>query len=479
MRSGQKVVGLLLVVMLVVGSLVVGPVPVARGLTSGYMIKGNISVYDTGLLMAWLVIYSDLDIRSATSGSVSSSLGSEPYTDTGMSGSLYWVRFGYQMVGVAGTLPISGSFSWNITTAFGTGVGSDTRTYNPGMGGGSLWLVGDGDAGPMFEGWGGLPLSVSIAGPSSVVAGVGGDWSASASGGTAPYTYGWAYGAIGPFFTYPYAGSTLAHDFAVGSWVIGVRVTDSLGATAFDDLEVESSTDVVGYRVELARSGTYGQYITAIVYDGAGVVSPIAHTVGTECGLFDVNGSFGWYANAAEASWINLYWRWTLTVVVGGAASPPPAGFWFRTSIHLTNGTELAVSQSFTSLAGIGTVFNDDAGDPINPDVPPEPESVLPVWLQELFDSLKIVLQWLFVPKEEQIKMLMPSGSLGASLLEGTSWGSGAGTWNLHVHWGESEITLVSMNFTTIAGYGFVTAIRLATQAVICLGLVYMVVVLL
>lgn len=329
-------------------------------------------------------------------------------------------------------------------------------------------------------------LSVSITGPSTVVVGVGGDWSASGAGGVAPYTYGWAYGATGPWGSYPYGGSTLSHNFATGSWALGVQVTDSMGTHALDSIAVESGSDIVGYRIELARSGTYGQYITVIVYDHAGVVSPIAHTVGTECG-YDFQGAFGWYANVSEAAWVNLYWRWTLGTSV--AAIPPPAEFWFRSSVHLTNGTELAVTSQFSSWAGIATLYDDDTGDPINPDVPPEAESTLPAWLQSLMDKLKAILQWvwekivapalqaLFVPSDEQIDQLMPTGSFGASLLEGTSWAAGDSSWSMHTHWGTNEIVLVNVDFSDLGAFG--TAVKLIVQAGICLSLIYMVVVLL
>lgn len=322
------------------------------------------------------------------------------------------------------------------------------------------------------------PVTVSITGPSSIVAGVGGDWSAAGAGGTAPYTYAWTYGAIGPFFTYPHSGATFSEDLGVGSWTIECQVTDALGATATADKTVVSATDEVGYSMKFARSGTYGQYVTVIVYGANGLVSPIASTSGTQLGLSDVNGSFGWYDALAEASWINLYWRWTLQFTVGGAVSFPPVDFWLRSSITLTNSTVLTFSHHFTNTGEVWTGYDTDTGDPINPELPPAPETVLPVWLQALVDAIKGVLQWLFVPSQSQMNALLPSGTLGASLLEGTTWGTGSSTWNLHVHWGTNEITLVNMNFATVAGYGFVTAIRYAIQAGISLGLVYMVVIL-
>ena len=331
---------------------------------------------------------------------------------------------------------------------------------------------------PFVSGSHNIALSASIAGPSAVVTGVGGDWAASASGGTAPYTYAWSYGAIGPFFTYPYSGATFSHDLALGSWTVECKVTDSLGATAIVDKTVVSSTDVVGYEMRFARSGTYGQYVTVIVYAAGGIVAPIASTSDTQVGFPGSDGTFAWHSVTSEASWINLYWRWTLQYMSGVIGFPPPVDFWLSSTIHLTSGTTLPFTHHFSSGGEVWTGYSGDSGAPVNPEVPPAPAAPKASWYDPAVSAVKEAFQWLFVPQDWQMNLLMPGGTLGETLLDNTSWGSAASTWTMQVHWGTNVITLASMNFATIADYGFVRACRYCIQAGISLGLVYLVIVL-
>jgi hypothetical protein len=118
-------------------------------------------------------------------------------------------------------------------------------------------------------------------------------------------------------------------------------------------------------------------------------------------------------------------------------------------------------------------------GTAINPVEFPEETATGLDWLKPVIDALMKLFNALFVPTEAQMRTLMPSGTLGASLLEGTSWGSAGSTWELHVHWGVHEIVLVNLTFADYASNGFVVAIRTAVQIGYLLAMVYMVVVLL
>jgi hypothetical protein len=123
-----------------------------------------------------------------------------------------------------------------------------------------------------------------------------------------------------------------------------------------------------------------------------------------------------------------------------------------------------------------------DPGDyDTSDDVPGDGADVIPTWLQGLVNSIKDMLDKLFrfllVPTAAQIDQLLPSGTLGASLLEGTAWDSGAATWSLHTHWGENVIQLVDVDFADLGTFG--STVKVIVQAGVCLALIYMVVVLL
>lgn len=66
--------------------------------------------------------------------------------------------------------------------------------------------------------------TVTITGPSSTTTGQSVTFTATATGGTAPYNYAWSFGATGPTATYTFN--------AAGSHTIGVTVTDNCGKTA-------------------------------------------------------------------------------------------------------------------------------------------------------------------------------------------------------------------------------------------------------
>jgi len=66
--------------------------------------------------------------------------------------------------------------------------------------------------------------NVTIAGPTSATVGQPVTFAATASGGTAPYTYLWSFGASGATATYTFT--------AAGTQTVGVTATDNCGKTA-------------------------------------------------------------------------------------------------------------------------------------------------------------------------------------------------------------------------------------------------------
>jgi hypothetical protein len=87
------------------------------------------------------------------------------------------------------------------------------------------------------------------------------------------------------------------------------------------------------------------------------------------------------------------------------------------------------------------------------------------------------LFRFLFIPTDAQIDQLLPTGTLGATLLEGTAWDTGAATWSLHTHWESNVIQLVEVDFADLGVFG--STVKVMVQAGICLALIYMVVVLL
>ena len=254
-----------------------------------------------------------------------------------------------------------------------------------------------------------VPLAVTIdSGPTAVDLVDGGSWHATATDGSGTgYTYAWDYGPIGPFFTYPIAGQTFTHIFTAGNWTISVRVTDSLGATAYDDIVVTAATIAGAYQAHLTRSGPLGQYMSITVTDAAGAPVTISSTSGTQYGLYEAGGAFGWFAADTEAvQYITYTWRWTMsyTITPPGLAIKPPPDFWFQSSVHLAiPNLNLLVMHHFTGISDIVDPWfppgepGTDVG-PVIPETPPSPTSTLPDWLAPLWDFFVRLFKALFQP---------------------------------------------------------------------------------
>lgn len=237
-------------------------------------------------------------------------------------------------------------------------------------------------------------LAVSIGGPGSVELVEGGVWTATATGGTSPYSYAWDYGATGPFFAYDVGtGSTFSHVFPAGTWALSVRVTDSVGAVAYAGFTVVAASVAGSYRAEFVRSGAYGQYLVVRVYDAGGLAVTINSTASTQFGIYGSSGGFGWVNADNEATWYQaLSWRWTMSANFDGTTSPPPADFWLKTTINIAGGVALDVTHHFSSIAEIWTGWYGPTGNQLVPETPPAPTSNLPDWLQALINALYVLL---------------------------------------------------------------------------------------
>jgi hypothetical protein len=314
----------------------------------------------------------------------------------------------------AGFIPLSGShdYAWQyyIADYYGKGEvswyasiqGYDTTVIGGGYPGGS-------DPGPGVYPGDYEPLLVTIdSGPTAVDLVDAGTWHATATGGTGPYTYAWDYGVIGPFFLYGSGtGDTFTKLLTSGNWTIAVRATDSLGATAYDDIVVSAASIAGSYQAHLQRSGPLGQYMSVNVTDAAGAPVTISSTSGTQYGLYEAGGAFGWFAADSEAvQYITYTWRWNMsyTITPPGLAIKPPPDFWFQSSIHLAiPNLNLLVTHHFTGTSEIidpwfppGPPGTDV--DPVIPETPPAPTTTLPDWLMPLWDFLVKLFKALFQP---------------------------------------------------------------------------------
>jgi hypothetical protein len=356
------------------------------------------------------------------------------------------------------------------------GLGGEDPMSDPGNG---VWPTG------------GPALAVEItSGPSAVDTTVGGTWVAEATGGTSPYTYMWSYGLTSGFpanATYV-AGDTLEVVLAAGTNTVQVVATDDDDSTDSDSMSVVSSDQVAEYHVHLTRYGSVGQYVDVTAWDSVGQPIEIEGTDNTEVGVYVGEGGFGWYSSAEAvevvASWA---WRYTLSITIGEAVAPPAADMWFRSDVDVGS-VVVSVVHHFVGIGENVDIWGDGDGVVIDPEVPPEEEAAedpMVKWLKEMllwfWGKVAEGLKWLFVPTEAQMTYLMPSGLMGASLLEDTDWDTVTkGTsWTMNAHWDGNEVPLVSLDMATLASSGFVVAVRTIVQAGMCLALVYMVVVLL
>ena len=323
------------------------------------------------------------------------------------------------------------------------------------------------------------PVVVEISGPSAVDTTVGGTWTATAAGGTSPYTYLWSYGLTSGFPTNAttYYGSTLSAVLASGTNTVQVTAADAADpqGSAVASASVVSADEVASYHIKLQRVGSVGQYIEATAWDNTGQAVEITGTADSEIAIYTAAPDpvgFNW-TTIDEAVAVNnsLAWRWS------GWGGFGQEHQWFKSTITITGGHAIPVTAEFVGLGQNIDVWVTPDDTQIGAPVPPAVQEVEPVWITQAKGILLWLGNTLFVPTQAQLDSLLPSGSLGASLLEGTAWSTGASTWTMHTHWDGHEIVLINVNFADLGVFG--SRVKTIVQAGICMALIYMVVVLL
>jgi len=146
-------------------------------------------------------------------------------------------QYGYQM---------SASFTWSSSNTSVATVGSTGVVSGVSLGSATIFASSLGKTGSASVTVVNPPLSVGISGPQYVSLHASSQYTASASGGTGPYTYEWRsrQGSGGTWYSWSGWFSTGSSNYTFASINscgldrdnLQVRVTDSLGATAIGDL---------------------------------------------------------------------------------------------------------------------------------------------------------------------------------------------------------------------------------------------------
>lgn len=334
-------------------------------------------------------------------------LNSSPYTIVNARVRVYNLTSGTHTISwygsgtlVGHTYSVSGSVAAYDDALYG--VGGENPMGDPGVG---VWPT----LGP--------PLSVTIAGPSAVDTTVGGTWTATAAGGTSPYTYLWSYGLTSGFPTNAttHYGSTLSVVLAPGTNTVQVTAADAAdpAGDAVDSVSVVSADQVASYHILLQRVGSVGQYVEATAWDNTGQPVEITGTADSEIGIYYVAPDpvgFNWSAideaYAVVGSWA---WRWSIW---GGIQHE-----WFKSTITITGGHVISVIAEFVGTGQNLDIWVSPDDIQINPPVPPGVEEVEPDWVKTgkeilnwFLEQIKALLKILFVPTATDFSSQLASG---------------------------------------------------------------------
>lgn len=318
----------------------------------------------------------------------------------------------------------------------------------------------------------GVPLSVALSGPSQSTIGVPYTATATAAHGTPPYRYLFAIDWVTELSTTEvYTGTlsstaTLTYTFTfVAHFQIRVTALDSTDAEATDTIDVNLNEDkpvLHGQLVDLGNvlNGDYAILYFTLIDDKNYGSPPVDDALAISTDYYSVNSpqiqsrGFKGY-NLAHTTFALLP---NPLVVAVSYTDPTTHLVWQYTfSFDTTGFTHGSWADSAGEEGGIST----------------QPE-----WMQWIEEMLKRVLTYLFKPTQDQIEQLLPGGTLGATLLEGTTWANGATHWELTVHAGAIAIPLVDADLTALRQYTFVSAFRYGIDAAICMGLLYMIIIL-
>jgi len=466
-KGCRMFVGLLLVLILVLSVGWPSDIPVVKA-TEGWWawLEGGSYPAHNGFLRLRVEASAGITFIS---GTVSCSGGSLPFLGAPSSGSMVIYESLYNI-----TSP--GTVMFSIETSAGMAEGVLGYTFNGeySLTDGSVygWQIGTSLDMEAFTAPVPDPVGVSISGSDNVSVGTSYTYDATITPGTPPYSVQFTRSSTDhPADDLTYAvqsGSGTSWSQAMtfpsidDAYEVSVTVTDSASpATSDTDTMVVNAAAGKPVLYGALVRGTNGTPSFALFSASPG--SPPDMTAGILTSSYVVT-SPEWLLKGAREYVLN---------VSGTYANPLKV---YVTYTSPLNGLEWTYVFSFdtTSMSDPGDYDTSD-------DVPGDGADVIPTWLQGLVNSIKDMLdklfRFLFVPTSAQIAQLLPSGTLGATLLEGTAWDTGASTWSLHTHWDSNVIQLVEVDFSDLGTFG--STVKVIVQAGMCLALIYMVVVLL
>lgn len=248
------------------------------------------------------------------------------------------------------------------------------------------------------------------------------------------------------------------------AYEVSVTVTDAADPATSD-------TDTMEVNAWAGKPVLYGQIVVGL----SNMVEFGMFTTDPGEGALPWSGAIGTGSYVVTApEWVVKGTGWYLLNVSLPAANPLKV---YVTYTSPLNGLDWSYVFSFDTadMAEIGDWADSAGGGGDGADV-------VPTWLgalaNKIKDALEKLLRLLFIPTGAQMATLLPSGSLGASLLDGTTWGAVATSWALHAHWDGHEVPLISVDLDGMRSNGFVVAVRYVMQALCTMALIYLVVVL-
>jgi hypothetical protein len=311
------------------------------------------------------------------------------------------------------------------------------------------------------------PLSVTVAGDTSVGLGSTHSYTGTFVGGLPPFTTKWTItgidSGISPVGTTSDRSESFNWKFGTSPGLVHFRcdVTDSNGSSAYGVLDVNLGSYAPSFMAQLYRiSGEtrFVMYPTVSDVPGSavdpGTMNQVVNTKNYSVD-FTVSGvTWSYYIDGDPLPLTN-------PLVVHVLYVDPSSGSQYSYTFTFDT-SNIGDDGSWTKSNGTNGV------------------GALPSWLQALKGMFFEGMKYLFIPTDQQMAQLLPGGSLGQSLLLDTAWGHGDTTWKYTAHWTVSgqvlDVVLVDVDFSKLGS--FASTVRLIVQAGMSISLIYLVVVL-